>query len=244
MRNTPSVAIADHSSPDGRVGHQLAVRAQQRRRIGERRWPEALDDAVVVEVGQRRVEHLEQRHLVLVGAGHAGVRRPRCPRRPRRAAAACNTSPSTTGCQASAAMPGVEFVADVGLGRQDLLGRERLQRLDVAGVERRDGRAVRCATFAARSRVLTHAPAPLCAIALWNKPRAAGSAEQRADAVRARRLAEDRDVVGIAAEPGDAVAHPLERGDLVEDARVARARERRRRTRRRGAGTRTGRGGS
>ena len=53
---------------------------------------------------------------------------------------------------------------------------------------------------AARSRVLTHAPAPLCAIALWNSPRAAGSAEQRADAVRAGRLAEDRHVVGVAAE--------------------------------------------
>ena len=84
---------------------------------------------------------------------------------------------------------------------------------------------MRRATSAARSRVLTHAPAPLCAIALRNSPRAAGMREQRADAVGAGRLAEDRDVVGIAAERRDAVAHPLERRDLVEDAGVARTGE-------------------
>ena len=40
-----------------------------------------------------------------------------------------------------------------------------------------------------------------------------------------RRLAEDRDVVRVAAERGDVVTHPLQCGDLVEQRDVARARE-------------------
>ena len=48
----------------------------------------------------------------------------------------------------------------------------------------------------------------------------AGHGQQRADAHRAGRLAEDRDVVGITAEGGDVVPHPLEGGDLVEQAEV------------------------
>jgi hypothetical protein len=45
-------------------------------------------------------------------------------------------------------------------------------------------------------------------------------AEQGADAHAARRLAEDRDVVGVAAEALDVVAHPAERRDLVAQAEV------------------------
>ncbi len=48
----------------------------------------------------------------------------------------------------------------------------------------------------------------------------AGHGQERADAHRARRLAEDRDVVGIAAECGDVVPDPFEGGDLVEQAEV------------------------
>ena len=44
--------------------------------------------------------------------------------------------------------------------------------------------------------------------------------KQRADAQRPGRLAEDRDVAGIAAEGGDILPHPRERGDLVEQAEV------------------------
>ena len=47
-----------------------------------------------------------------------------------------------------------------------------------------------------------------------------GRREQRADAHPARRLAEDRDVPGIAAERGDVLAHPLERADLIAQAEV------------------------
>jgi hypothetical protein len=46
--------------------------------------------------------------------------------------------------------------------------------------------------------------------------------QQRADLPAAARLAEDRDVGGIAAKRGDVVAHPFERGDHVERAGIAR----------------------
>ena len=52
------------------------------------------------------------------------------------------------------------------------------------------------------------------------QPLGAGHGQQRADAHRAGRLAEDGDVAGIAAEGGDILPHPLEGGDLVEQAEV------------------------
>ncbi len=57
------------------------------------------------------------------------------------------------------------------------------------------------------------------------EPACAGRAEQGADTGRAGRLAEHGDVIRVAAERADAFAYPFERGDLVEDAGVARARE-------------------
>src|SRR5690606_26412917 len=45
---------------------------------------------------------------------------------------------------------------------------------------------------------------------------------QNADALAAGRLAGDRHPIRVAAERGDVVADPLESGDLVEDAVVAR----------------------
>src|SRR5829696_8469134 len=50
------------------------------------------------------------------------------------------------------------------------------------------------------------------------QPGRLGDAEQRADTHGARRLAEDRDIAGVAAEAGDVVAHPPQGGDLVADA--------------------------
>ena len=67
--------------------------------------------------------------------------------------------------------------------------------------------------------------APLCTMALWNRPLALGMAEQRADLSAAARLAEDRDVARIAAEARGVVAHPFERGDEIEHADIARLRE-------------------
>ena len=52
------------------------------------------------------------------------------------------------------------------------------------------------------------------------QPLGAGHGQQRADAHRTGRLAEDGDVAGIAAEGGDVLLHPLEGGDLVEQAAV------------------------
>ena len=52
------------------------------------------------------------------------------------------------------------------------------------------------------------------------QPLGAGHGQQRADAHRPGRLAEDGDVAGIAAEGGDVLPHPLEGGDLVEQAEV------------------------
>ena len=46
--------------------------------------------------------------------------------------------------------------------------------------------------------------------------------EEGADLSAAARLAEDRDVAGIAAEAGGMLAHPFERGDEIEQAGIAR----------------------
>ena len=54
------------------------------------------------------------------------------------------------------------------------------------------------------------------------EPAGARHAEQGGAAHRARRLAEDRDVAGVAPERRDLVAHPFERGHLVEETLVAR----------------------
>ena len=45
---------------------------------------------------------------------------------------------------------------------------------------------------------------------------------QQSDILRAGRLPEDRDVVGIASEVRNVRLHPLQRGDLVHDAVIAR----------------------
>ena len=49
-------------------------------------------------------------------------------------------------------------------------------------------------------------------------------AEQHADTRAPRRFAEHGDALRVAAERADAVAHPLERGNLVEHAEISRAR--------------------
>ena len=57
------------------------------------------------------------------------------------------------------------------------------------------------------------------------QPFALGHRHQRGDFSTTSRLTEDRDEIRVAAEAGDIVAHPLERGDDVEQARAARQRE-------------------
>ena len=52
------------------------------------------------------------------------------------------------------------------------------------------------------------------------QPLGTGHGQQRADAHRASRLAKDGDVAGIATEGGDVLLHPLQGGDLVEQAAV------------------------
>src|SRR6476660_6732329 len=52
------------------------------------------------------------------------------------------------------------------------------------------------------------------------QPFGAGHGEQRADAHRTSRLAEDGDVAGVAAEGGDVLLHPVQCGDLVEQAEI------------------------
>ena len=52
------------------------------------------------------------------------------------------------------------------------------------------------------------------------QPLGTGHGQQRADAHRAGRLAEDGDVAGIATEGGDVLPDPLQGGDLVEQAEV------------------------
>ena len=76
-------------------------------------------------------------------------------------------------------------------------------------------------TAAARAASATPSALPLWAMALWNRPWAAGIASSVATLMPPGRLAEDRHVAGVAAEGGDVVAHPLQRRDLVEQAEVA-----------------------
>src|SRR5215831_7005650 len=52
------------------------------------------------------------------------------------------------------------------------------------------------------------------------QPLGTGHGQQRADAHRPSRLAEDGDVARITAEGGDILLHPREGGDLVEHAEV------------------------
>ena len=52
------------------------------------------------------------------------------------------------------------------------------------------------------------------------QPLGAGHREQHADAHRPGGLAEDRHVAGVPAEGSDVLPHPLQRGDLVEQAEV------------------------
>src|SRR5690349_14978146 len=52
------------------------------------------------------------------------------------------------------------------------------------------------------------------------QPLGRGHGEQRADTHRSRRLAEDRDIARITAKGSDILAHPVEGGDLVEQATV------------------------
>ena len=53
------------------------------------------------------------------------------------------------------------------------------------------------------------------------QPLGLGGAHQHADAHATGRLAEDRDIVGVAAELADVIADPLQRRDLVAHAVVA-----------------------
>ena len=63
-------------------------------------------------------------------------------------------------------------------------------------------------------------PGTLCATARRNSPAARGIASSAATDPAARRLAENGDPAGVAAEGRDVVAHPLESGDLVEQSPV------------------------
>ena len=134
-----------------------------------------------------------------------------------------STSPSTTGCQASAAMPASGSSLMSGWAARICSTGNACSASNDPGRTSRTSSS-RCATFAARSRVLTHTPGAALRDRFVEQAARRGNAEQCPDTVRARGLAEDRHVAGVAAEPGDAVADPFERRDLVEDARVARAR--------------------
>ena len=63
--------------------------------------------------------------------------------------------------------------------------------------------------------------APLCSTARWNRPARRRRGQQLPDAVGAGRLARHRHRGRVAAEGGDVVLDPLERGDLVEQAERA-----------------------
>ena len=66
-------------------------------------------------------------------------------------------------------------------------------------------------------------PGMLCTIGPAEQPGRAVHRQQRRDRSATRRLTEDRHPVRVAAEGPDVVAHPLERGDLVEQTPVGRS---------------------
>ena len=246
MRNIASVPMSVHSSRPIASGAPGAVVVDERRprRRSEPRARASRRSRRRSMLASARIDEVEQRHLVPVRADRAGARRPRSPPRSRRAAAAGSAVPSTTGWNGRPPPAGVDRRSAVIAASMicSVVSARSASMSPAFDAERVDER-VR-AMSAARSRVAHHDDAPLCGIALWNRPRAAGRPSSVPTRPAAGRLAEDRDVVRVAAERGDAVAHPLERGDLVEDARRCRSLRTRRRTGRRGAGSRTARGGS
>ena len=111
-----------------------------------------------------------------------------------------------------------EIGLQLGLGRQQSIDRHRRDRL--SGGPTPSCSASRWPTRS-RSRGRDHV---MSRAALGDgapeQPGGAGHGQQRADAHRPGRLAEDGDVAGIAAEGADVVPHPLQRGDLVEQAAI------------------------
>ncbi len=68
--------------------------------------------------------------------------------------------------------------------------------------------------------VVTICAPPLSTMARRNRPLARGIASRVPTLSPPADLAEDRDIAGIAAEGRDVVAHPFERGDLVEQPEI------------------------
>ena len=141
------------------------------------------------------------------------------------------TSPSITGCQGSVlATTSRPQRSGSGSARRSALscGGRRQEPVRRHGGDRVAGRRARRArprgvdrsVRARLGRSITRSAAPLCRIARRNSPSARGIGEQRADAHRAGGLAEDGDVGRVAPEGRDVVAHPLQRGDLVEQPEV------------------------
>ena len=106
------------------------------------------------------------------------------------------------------------------LSVQHVLSGNAAQGVGVVGTDLEDG-AVAAADFlgdVGRQRVMSGARLRDCTL---EQPLGLGSAHQHADAHAAGRLAEDRDIVGVAAELADVIADPLQRRDLVAHAVVA-----------------------
>ena len=99
---------------------------------------------------------------------------------------------------------------------------EALSASSRAQLRRRPGRAgtARPSARASSSEIDRSRPSPDCEIALSNSPSAAGEVISALTDMPPAGLAEDRHVVGVAAEPLDVVLHPLQRGDLVEQPEV------------------------
>ena len=103
---------------------------------------------------------------------------------------------------------------------EDLFRRHGPQRLQRVGAD--SGRERTAATLGVgEPRIARELTAALCNHALEQSCRQRRRLND-VDAPRAGRLAEDRHLAGVAAERGDVVLHPFQRGDVIEDGVVAR----------------------
>ena len=226
MRNVWSVRRAHSTSRTGCVGPVGAVDGQGLARLS----PAGHEPRVgpgrergLVELGDGRVHHEEEVHLVGGGPDQQVDARRRAGADRHGSGRSGRTRPSTTGCSGRPWSNGVDSASRRCAASRSATG-SVTQPTRLAWRDAHLGQELLGDGGCGLRLVHVRARAALQDGPL-EQPAGRRHRKQRGHAHRAGRLAEDRDPFGIAAERGDVVPHPLERGHLVEDAGVARALE-------------------
>ena len=210
---------ADRRDPEGAVGQLGREQLERRRRLAARAPRVAVggEQLVGVDLGHLAAEPREELRLVEGGerlgsisheelplvARRAGEQRDALRARLRAPAGAPGAAASRRRRRAGRASSPTEVPSwswSLRLGLDQLLRGQLAQRARGVGGAMPSAPSSTSATRVAASGVWKWWVAPLWGIARWKSPRAGGHAEQRPDAHAARRLAEDRDVLGVAAE--------------------------------------------